>query len=74
MDVACSNCMWFNTDQCDGRLNGYIRVSDCSYYPLLDEVSDEAAELLVEEGRKEYDNAWNSYIRNFYFEPVNNIK
>lgn len=57
----CSNCLWCDTDQCDG-------VSDCrSYSPIIEEVSDKEAEALVEEGRKEYDDAWRSYIRNFYF-------
>lgn len=53
----CSNCLWFETDQCDGFTNCQ------SYSPIIEEVSDKEAEALVEEGRKEYYEAWQSYIQ-----------
>lgn len=59
MQVRCDNCVWKNSEQCDSNIYGY---EQCSYYPVIEEVSDEEAKLLVEEGRKEYYDAWKSYI------------
>ena len=64
----CENCMWAGTDQCDidyGKNKG-----ECSYYPINEEVSDEDVRVFTEEGRKEYADAWNSYIKSFYFDHI----
>lgn len=63
--INCSNCVWYGTEQCDG----FTEENEwgCSYYPIVDEVSDEEAELLVEEGRKEYADAWRRYIQEDVF-------
>lgn len=62
--------MWYGTEQCDCHTDDECMNNECSYSPILEEVSDEEAMLLVEEGRKEYDNAWNSYIKNFSFDNI----
>lgn len=69
--VDCNNCAWYGTEQCDEHTEeNESEDRGCSYSPVIEMVSDEEAALLVEEGRKEYDNAWNSYIKDFYFSYI----
>lgn len=69
--VDCNNCVWYGTEQCDVHTDkGDSEYDGCSYYPVVEMVSDEEAMLLIEEGRKEYGNAWNSYIENFSFNHI----
>lgn len=63
MQGKCSNCIWYGAEQCDSYTEAELFEDECSYYPVIDMVSDEEAQLLVEEGRKEYYEAYQSYIR-----------
>lgn len=58
----CDNCYWRGSEQCD-RVDGVCY----SYYPINEEMSDEEVMLLVEDKRREYNEAWNSYLESFLF-------
>lgn len=58
----CYNCVWYETDQCDRDTESFEYEPECSYCPVIEMVSNEDIILLIEEGRKEYYDAYQYYI------------
>ena len=54
--------------QCNECIH-YDVCSDCKvcddFYPLYDDFSDDFIEKVVRDGYKEYQSAWNTYLREF---------
>lgn len=66
--VDCNNCAWYGTEQCDEHTEeNELEDRGCSYSPVIEMVSDKEVVLLVEEGRKEYYEAYQMYIREDIF-------